>query len=140
MICSSTQESCTNDLAVKLFKVSAFLSFFSWIRCHLDSRLGSQYKTWTIIAKNFKKRWIWKSDGLNSASNFRCIVSHLIYYNPRGIYLFRFNNAGWEMQDLCPIISSYTFTPSCWMSFCDNIFYNETDNQIFDAGKNDKIL
>ena len=30
--------------------------------------------------------------------------------------------------------------PLTWKSFCDNIFYNETDNQIFDAGKNDKIL
>ena len=30
--------------------------------------------------------------------------------------------------------------PLTWKSFCDNVFYNETDNQIFDAGKNDKIL
>ena len=55
MICSSTQKSCTSDLTVELFRVSAFLSFFSWIRCHLDNRLEFQCKTLNNHSKNLCK-------------------------------------------------------------------------------------
>ena len=122
VICSSTQKSCTSDLAVELFKVSAFLFFFL-IEFDVISTTDWDLSTklWIIIAKNFAKSMnlkIWRIYK-QGALNFSCIISHLIYYNLRGIYLFKVNNnyAGWEMSNLYAIISGYVFTLSCLKIF-----------------------